>query len=746
METWHAPKSWYDPQQWIPEALEYVDPADTDYAGWLGIGLATHHEGLDVSVWDGWSQRDPQRYKPGECEAKWETFDDSNAIQPVTGATIAAIALANGWEPSGSQAQDISFGFDDEVPIVDAAYVDDIEIEPMDLTPEEMLAEYLNVIFDQDDYVCYVVEAYQREPGEKWLPTGGYWGRTAGQILQALNNTHDIAQALGDYNPEAGAWVCVNPVDGNGRKNENITDYRYLLVESDEDEVERQYGIMKALNLPLAAVVSSGNKSIHGIVHIDATDMRQYRERVNKVFDECKRAGLHVDSSTRNPSRLSRLPGFYRGGKLQALLDVNIGAPSYDEWIDWLEEEQDNLPEIVDFADVYDNPPQLSDALIDGILRIGHKMILAGPSKAGKSFYLMELALAIANGTEWAGHKCQQGRVLYINLEIDAPSAIDRLRRIRDAAQTELKNNHNISLWNLRGKAAPIEKLGPRIIRRAKKVGADPQHGGYSAIIIDPIYKIQAGDENAAGDLSRFTNELDRIANETNASVIFCHHQSKGYQGNKSSIDRMSGSGVLARDPDAIIDMTQIDMTDDERARARDKQLEAVFKQYDTPGVHIPPDASPTAMREIICNNISQKQSESLREAYDKVLEGIENVTGWRVTFTLREFANVRTQNVWFDYPLHVTDTGGILDDAPLAGAEGALSTDGSKRKRSDTRQDNADKLEEMFTTLLGFESYDKVHVSKLAKAMNCSEKTIRNYLKNSPGLVIENGYVSRIY
>lgn len=54
-------------------------------------------------------------------------------------------------------------------------------------------------------------------------------------------------------------------------------------------------------------------------------------------------------------------------------------------------------------------------------------MLIAGPSKAGKSFALIELAMAIASGTTWLGHfPCERGKVLYVNLEIDEPSCFDR--------------------------------------------------------------------------------------------------------------------------------------------------------------------------------------------------------------------------------------------------------------------------------------------------------------------------------
>jgi hypothetical protein len=80
----------------------------------------------------------------------------------------------------------------------------------------------------------------------------------------------------------------------------------------------------------------------------------------------------------------------------------------------------------------------------------------------------------------------------------------------------------------------------------------------YSLVIIDPIYKGLGGrDENAAGDISELCNELEQVAVETGAAVVFAAHFSKGNQAGKDAMDRISGSGVWARDADAIITLTK---------------------------------------------------------------------------------------------------------------------------------------------------------------------------------------------
>ena len=53
------------------------------------------------------------------------------------------------------------------------------------------------------------------------------------------------------------------------------------------------------------------------------------------------------------------------------------------------------------------------------------------------------------------------------------------------------------------------------------------------------------------------------MATELGSSVIYCHHHSKGGQGNKKSMDRASGSGVFARDPDALIDLIELELSEE---------------------------------------------------------------------------------------------------------------------------------------------------------------------------------------
>ena len=402
------------------EILEHVDPAKLDYQEWVNVGMALKDEGYSSDDWDKWSSRDAARYHAGECEKKWRSFCGS--ASPVTGGTIVQYAKEQGFIPSYSVR---TFDWNDEI-IAEEEFIlsrstEGIKLsEPADFHPGKEIIRYLETLFEANENVGYVTETWEKnENGSvKHMPTKGSCSRTAGELIAELNkHGDDIGAVLGDYDPEAGAWIRFNPLDGKGVKNENVTDFRYALVESDSMALEEQNALIRELELPVAVLVYSGGKSLHAIVRIDAANYEEYRKRVDYLYEVCGKNGLEIDRQNRNPSRLSRMPGVMRNGKKQYIIDTDIGRKSFSDWQEWIESVNDDMPDTENLAAEWDDPPELSPPLIDGVLRQGHKMLLAGPSKAGKSYALIELCAAIAEKAKWLGFSCSQGRVLYVNLE-----------------------------------------------------------------------------------------------------------------------------------------------------------------------------------------------------------------------------------------------------------------------------------------------------------------------------------------
>lgn len=725
----------------LTEILEYIDPSTCSYQEWINVGMALKHEGYTVSDWDMWSMKDVNRYHSGECAKKWATFQGSSA--PVTAGTIIQMAKENGYHYENVSAEldwDSEIGSKDELVVVDRNWLERSEIHiPEQWNPTEQIITYLETLFEPDENVGYVTESWEHDG--KFLPSKGCYDRTAGQLIKELYQCKgDIGSVLGDYNSEVGAWIRFNPLDGKGVKNENVTEFRYALVESDTMDISAQKAIITELELPVAALVYSGKKSLHAIVKIDASTYEEYKKRVDYLYNVCNKNGLKLDIQNRNPSRLSRMPGIMRNGKKQYLLDTNIGKENWNEWREWIESVNDDLPDPESMADVWDNLPSLAPPLIDGVLRQGHKMLIAGPSKAGKSYALIELCCAIAEGKKWLKWNCTQGRVMYVNLELDRASCLHRFKDVYTALGIAPDNLSNIDIWNLRGRSVPMDKLAPKLIRRASKKN-------YIAIIIDPIYKVITGDENSADQMAHFCNQFDKVCTELGCAVIYCHHHSKGAQGGKRSMDRASGSGVFARDPDALIDLVELELNDDilkqEKNKAVCKVCEGWLYKYDKL-YHASQDdlCSETQMLALCREYLENDAYECVIEDVGKVRKTVESRSAWRIEGTLREFPKFAPVNLWFKYPVHNIDNIGVLKDIAVDDGMPTWKKNFAKKKTDAERKNERKNSLETAFEACGID--DKVTVKAMAEYMGVTEKTVRNRLKEHGGFWIDEGQVGK--
>lgn len=724
------------------EVLDYIEPAELSYQDWINVGMALNYEGYDVSVWEEWSRRDPGRYHAGECARKWRTFSGSSA--PVKGGTLVQMARDQGWTPPADLG--IPLGWDDAIAsegvVVDSNWIEGKEVEePGRWDPVKDLTLYLETLFDSTENVGYVTQSFEKDG--KYMPTKGNWDRTAGQLIEELARCGgDIGRVLGDYNPEVGAWIRFNPLDGNGIRNENVTDFRYALVESDSMELERQNAIIRELELPVACLVHSGKKSLHAIVRVDAADYSEYRKRVDYLYEICEKNGLQIDKQNRNPSRLSRMPGVMRDGRKQFLVDTNIGKSDWNAWQEWIEGINDDLPDPEPLEAVWDHLPDLAPALIGGVLRQGHKMLIAGPSKAGKSFLQIELAIAIAEGRKWLSWDCAQGRVLYVNLELDRASCLHRFRDVYEALGYPAGHLGNIDIWNLRGRSVPMDKLAPKLIRRAAKKD-------YIAVIIDPIYKVLTGDENSADQMALFCNQFDKVCTELGTAVIYCHHHSKGAQGGKRSMDRASGSGVFARDPDALLDLIELETTEALRkqeengavCRACKQYLDAHFKWEE----ELSQDdlCSSVRMLEYCREHLDRWQMAALERILAEEKEQVAAMTAWRIEGTLREFPKFPPVNVWFRYPVHTLDESGALGDIQPE-AELPPWKKGAENNKKNAKDRKTERKRALEEALENSNFGEEPSVAEVAEYLGVSKRTARDRINEHGGYEIEDGFVQK--
>ena len=215
---------------------------------------------------------------------------------------------------------------------------------------------------------------------------------------------------------------------------------------------------------------------------------------------------------------------------------------------------ESELPPVEDASAFIDEKIELPSDVIEGVLHAGGKAVLGGGSKTFKTWQQLDVLTSVSTGTPWLGFNTRQGRVLYINLELEARFCRKRIQEVfRAKAVRPLPGQFHV--WNLRGFAMDIDVLIPKILVQIKVCAGI----GYALIDLDPIYKLfgQYCDENKTSDIARMCNALEGLAVQSGAAVLFGHQYSKGNQSAKDPIDRTSGSGVFGRDPDTILNFTR---------------------------------------------------------------------------------------------------------------------------------------------------------------------------------------------
>ena len=91
-----------------------------------------------------------------------------------------------------------------------------------------------------------------------------------------------------------------------------VRSLRYCVVEFDSLPRDAQLSFWAAANLPVAALIDSGSKSIHAWLKVDCGSTGEWEEKiVRKLYGDIL-IPMGVDRNCRNPSRLSRMPGHLR--------------------------------------------------------------------------------------------------------------------------------------------------------------------------------------------------------------------------------------------------------------------------------------------------------------------------------------------------------------------------------------------------------------------------------------------------
>jgi RecA-family ATPase len=215
--------------------------------------------------------------------------------------------------------------------------------------------------------------------------------------------------------------------------------------------------------------------------------------------------------------------------------------------------QQANGIKVVDAGDWIDTePPELDQVIVD-MLDAGDKMAVLASPKQRKSWFVLQLSVALAAGghsrfLNWDLNRPR--RVLYVQFEIREHHCHRRMRRICWAMGIRKSDlNGRLKIISARG-------LGLSGADGLEQIRHAVEAFKPEVIVLDPIYKLVEGAENAAEDLKELLAAFDQLAEKTGAALIYVHHDCKGNPGDRDIRDRGAGSNVLSRDYDVCVTLT----------------------------------------------------------------------------------------------------------------------------------------------------------------------------------------------
>jgi hypothetical protein len=182
---------------------------------------------------------------------------------------------------------------------------------------------------------------------------------------------------------------------------------------------------------------------------------------------------------------------------------------------------------------------------VKGLLPQSGLAVCYGPSGAGKTFLLLDMACAIAEGAEWFGHRTTKAPIIYLCLE-GAPGFVSQIRAWEAAHKRGLPElvRCSVQAFDLHDEES-VESLIRSVLGLTCCL---PAGLAPPIVVIDTLNRATVGgDENSSVSMGQSIGACTRIADETGGLVILGHHTGK-------DMDRgMRGHNSLASAADAVL-------------------------------------------------------------------------------------------------------------------------------------------------------------------------------------------------
>lgn len=177
---------------------------------------------------------------------------------------------------------------------------------------------------------------------------------------------------------------------------------------------------------------------------------------------------------------------------------------------------------LIGFSDIkLDGSPRY---IVKNLIPRGGLVLVWGPPKCGKSFYVSDLALHVALGWTYRGRRVEAGIVVYVTCEGQSgfPARIEAFRQIRLANDATVPPFHLLPT-----RLDLVHDIDELIADIGNQLGQAP----CVLIVIDTLNRSLAGSESKDEDMSAYVRACDQLREAFQSTVIVIHHC--GVDGNR---------------------------------------------------------------------------------------------------------------------------------------------------------------------------------------------------------------------